>query len=175
MTFEQLAQTAKEAGFETAVPLDPATLHPLQEVRAMCAEDRCGRYGKSWSCPPACGSLEDCTRDLEHAVGGILVQTVGDVEDSFDFEGMVELEALHKSRFNALVLALEGPVLALGAGSCTICAACAYPDAPCRFPQKRISSMEAYGLLVAEVCKANGLAYYYGKDKIAYTSCILQF
>lgn len=31
--------------------------------------------------------------------------------------------------------------------------------------------MEAYGML--EVCKANGLGYYYGPDKIAYTSCFL--
>ena len=33
--------------------------------------------------------------------------------------------------------------------------------------------MEAYGLVVLEVCKANSLQYYYGADKMAYTSCFL--
>ena len=36
-----------------------------------------------------------------------------------------------------------------------------------------ISSMEAYGMVVLEVCRANGLQYYYGADKMAYTSCFL--
>jgi predicted metal-binding protein len=64
-------------------------------------------------------------------------------------------------------------VLALGAGCCTICRTCAYPDAPCRFPDRAVASMEAFGLLVLEVCKANGLQYYYGSDKMAYNSCFL--
>ncbi|MEF2837758.1 MAG: DUF2284 domain-containing protein [Oscillospiraceae bacterium] len=48
-----------------------------------------------------------------------------------------------------------------------------HPDAPCRFPDKQIASMEAYGMLVLEICKSNGLQYYYGADKMAYTSCFL--
>ena len=46
-------------------------------------------------------------------------------------------------------------------------------DALCRFPEKMVSSMESYGIVVAEVCKANDLPYYYGKNTIAYTSCVL--
>ena len=33
--------------------------------------------------------------------------------------------------------------------------------------------MEAYGMLVMQVCQANHLDYYYGPGKIAYTSCYL--
>jgi hypothetical protein len=33
--------------------------------------------------------------------------------------------------------------------------------------------MEAYGLLVSDVCQKAGLPYYYGKQTITYTSCIL--
>ena len=36
-----------------------------------------------------------------------------------------------------------------------------------------ISSMEAYGMVVNEVCSANGLAYNYGPTKMAYTGCFL--
>ena len=34
-------------------------------------------------------------------------------------------------------------------------------------------SMEAYGLMVADVCALAGLKYYYGPNSISYTSCIL--
>ena len=40
-------------------------------------------------------------------------------------------------------------------------------------PDKRISSMEAYGMLVMQVCKDSGIGYYYGADHLAYTSSIL--
>ena len=63
--------------------------------------------------------------------------------------------------------------LAAGAGCCTVCRECTYPDAPCRFPEQKMSSMEALGMLVLEVCKANGLPYFYGENTIAYTSCFL--
>lgn len=60
----------------------------------------------------------------------------------------------------------------LGAGGCRIFEECAYPK-PCRFPQKAISSMEAYGLFVTQVCRDNGVKYYYGEKTITYTSCVL--
>jgi hypothetical protein len=33
--------------------------------------------------------------------------------------------------------------------------------------------MEAYGLLVTQICTDNGMKYYYGPDTLAYTSCFL--
>lgn len=176
MTYEQLSDLAKEAGFSACAPLDIDTIDLKPEVRDMCASNSCGQYGKRWSCPPGCGTLEECAARLKNYDRGILVQTYGDVEDGFDFEAMMEIEADHKDHFLKMYEALRvagKDVLAIGAGCCTQCAKCTYPDAPCRFPEKMISSMEAYGMLVLEICKANGLQYYYGSDKMAYTSCFL--
>ena len=64
-------------------------------------------------------------------------------------------------------------MLPMGAGCCTKCKTCTYPEAPCRFPDQAFSSMEAYGMLVMQVCQANHLDYYYGPGKIAYASCYL--
>jgi predicted metal-binding protein len=64
-------------------------------------------------------------------------------------------------------------MLSLGSGGCRRCKKCTYPDAPCRFPEKKFASMEAYGMLVTQVCQDNGLDYYYGKGTITYTSCFL--
>lgn len=176
MTYEKLAAAAKEAGFTAWAPLDISTIELKPEVREMCAVNTCGMYDKRWSCPPGCGTLDECREKLKGFSHGILVQTVGDIEDGFDFEAIMEIEQDHKEHFKDMhALLLEGgeKVLAIGAGCCTQCAQCTYPDAPCRFPDKMVASMEAYGMLVLEICKANGLQYYYGADKMAYNSCFL--
>ena len=176
MTYEQLSVLAEQVGFTAWAPLDIGTIELKTEVREMCAVNSCGQYGKRWSCPPGCGTLEECAERIRGCTGGILVQTSGEIEDGFDFETMMEIEADHKEHFTAMYDALRSSgaaVLAIGAGCCTACAKCTYPDEPCRFPEKMVSSMEAYGMLVLEICKANGLQYYYGADRMAYTSCFL--
>lgn len=176
MRYEQLTAIAREAGFSAWAPLDAKTIHLKQEVRDMCAANSCGMYGKRWSCPPGCGTLEECAQRLEGYDRGILVQTVGDVEDGFDFEAMMEIEAAHKRNFLSMYQTLRNSgaeVLAIGSGCCTVCTQCTYPESPCRFPEKMVSSMEAYGMLVLEICKENHLQYYYGSEKMAYTSCFL--
>ena len=176
MTYENLSKLAEAAGFSAWAELDVGTIELKPEVRDMCAANTCGQYGKRWSCPPGCGTLDECAEKLRGFSRGILVQTYGDIEDGFDFEAMMEIEQEHKEHFQEMYAALRdagAETLAIGAGCCTQCAKCTYPDSPCRFPENMISSMEAYGMLVLEVCKANGLQYYYGADKMAYNSCFL--
>ena len=176
LDMEALVRMAEEAGFTHAAPLDPATIELKAEVREMCANGTCAQYGKRWSCPPGCGELEACAARVAGYRTGLLVQTVGELEDAFDAETMMETEANHKEHFQALYADLrrEYPdMLALGAGCCKQCGACTYPDAPCRLPEKMVSSMEAYGMLVMEVCQKNGMKYYYGPNTLAYTSCFL--
>ena len=176
MTYEQLCEMAQEAGFSAWAALDPATIELKPEVRDMCAANSCGQYGKRWSCPPGCGTLEECGEKLKACTRGILVQTYGDIEDGFDFEAMMEVAEENKKQFDRLMdtlLATDADFLAMSAGTCTRCEKCTYPDAPCRFPEKLCPSMEACGLFVSGVCSDNGVKYYYGEDKIAYTCCLL--
>ena len=175
MTVEELIDLAKEYGFETTAPLNMATLDAKEEVRAMCAANTCRAYGSNWSCPPACGTIAQCAEKMSKFTRGILVQTIGEREDSWDFEAAQEAAENHKERFRKISLRLwkDGvKALPLCAGSCPICETCNYPE-PCRFPDKAISSMEAYGLLVNKVCTDNGVPYNYGEERIAYSGCIL--
>ena len=173
---QTLIDAALGIGFTHAAPLKAETLRFLPEVRQMCNADRCRHYNTNWMCPPACGTLEECAAKAVGFKAGIIVQSVGDLEDSFDFEAMQRIEQEHKSRFLQLagVLRAAHPnILALGAGACNLCDSCAYPDAPCRFPDRALSSMEANGLWVSDVCERNGVPYNYGQNKMAFTSCIL--
>jgi methylmalonyl-CoA mutase cobalamin-binding domain/chain len=63
-------------------------------------------------------------------------------------------------------------ILPMSAGGCDRCAECAYPE-PCRDPENISYSVSAFGLLVNEVCRDNGVRYYYGSDKMAFTGMIL--
>ena len=105
----------------------------------MCASDTCHKYNKCWSCPPGCGSLEECEKRVRNYKYGIIVQTVGELEDALDGESMMETEARHKEyfvEFEKKLREIYPDMLAIGAGCCTKCKVCTYPDAPCRFPKQ---------------------------------------
>ena len=167
---------AEDVGFEDVRQLNMGSLQVMPEVREMCAADRCNIYGTRWACPPGCGTLEQCRERIERYKSGILVQTVGALEDEFDAEGIAEAHRKHDSRFKLLTRQIRSMLpdcLPLSAGTCTRCEVCTYPHKPCRFPKKMLSSMEAYGLLVSDVCTKSGMPYYRGGKTITFTSCIL--
>lgn len=176
MDIKQIEKIGLEAGFTRVAPLDAETIQIMRDVRDMCEMNSCKAYNTNWSCPPACGTLEECEQRVRKYSRGVLVQTTGELEDEFDGEGMMETEASHKEHFlkmHDVLIAIYPDMLSLGAGCCTRCKKCTYPDAPCRFPEKRFSSMESYGMLVTQVCQDNGVDYYYGPGTITYSSCFL--
>ena len=173
---EKMISLALECGFTAAFPLDPKKLKFLPAVRDMCSADKCGSYGKSWSCPPACGTLEENAARAEKYACGILLQTTAELSDSFDYEAIAAGEKRHRESFEKLVSAMRPDfpdMFPMGAGGCRICKSCTYPDAPCRFPERMTSSMEACGLLVTDVCSDCGAPYYYGPGTLTFSACIL--
>ena len=172
---ETVIEIAKESGFDTASRLDPKTIVLHEKVREMCAEGKCKAYGKNWTCPPACGDLDHCRAVIAGYSEGVIFQTIGKLEDSMDYESMMDTSRLHKINFRKLadrVMTLYPGSLCLGAGGCNFCETCSYPE-PCRFPDRAFSSMEGFGMLVSEVCKANDIPYYYGQNTIAFVGCCL--
>ena len=172
---DRCVEAARELGFETVAVLDMSTLKSKNEVREMCIVNKCASYGKKWGCPPGCGTIEQCQQMMERYTMGILIQTVGQLEDSWDFDGIAQTAATHKTRFNGLCGIMrqwESRILPMSAGGCDLCEECAYPE-PCRNPENISYSVSAFGLLVNEVCKDNGVTYYYGSDKMAFTGMIL--
>ena len=132
MNFKDLKQLCLSHGFTNVVPLACDTIELKPEVRQMCASDSCHKYNKCWSCPPGCGTLEECKQRVRKYKLGILVQTVGQLEDSMDGEGMMRTEAMHKASFYSLEKDLRKfypNMLPIGAGCCIKCKTCTCPDA----------------------------------------------
>jgi predicted metal-binding protein len=168
-------QKAISLGFSKAAPLDISTLQARQDVRNMCAADKCRAYNKNWTCPPHCGTLAECNDKMHSYTHGILLQTVGITEKTIDTKAYRRTEAQHLEQFHtfcALIRNVCPEALCLGSGGCRICAECAFPEV-CRFPEKACSSMEGYGLFVTQVCQDNNLSYNYGERTVTYTACVL--
>ncbi len=167
--------SATHLGFDHAYTLDPAILQPREDIRAMCAENKCRAYGKNWTCPPHCGTIAECEAKIRKYPHGILMQTVGQLAKAIDTKAYRETEQRHLEAFSRLCDAVKKQypdALCLGAGGCRICKECAWP-APCRFPEKATPSMEGYGLFVTQVCRDCGAEYYHGEKTVTYTACIL--
>ena len=172
-----LTDRLRQLPVNQADAIDVRILTYEREVRAMCEMNSCGRYGRSWNCPPQVGSLEELKAKCGVYQNGILLNTVNALEDSFDFEGMMAAgAALH----NILVEA-EGIVarefglrdyLLLGAGACGTCKACAYP-APCRHPETLFIPIEACGVNVVRLSKNAGFRYNNGPDTVTFFGLLL--
>jgi hypothetical protein len=83
----------------------------------MCNSDSCRHYNTNWMCPPACGTLEECAAKAVGFKEGIIVQSVGYIEDSFDIESTRLIENQHKKHFQILADVLSAGLLpCLGSG-----------------------------------------------------------
>lgn len=174
---ESVRSLAEQAGFVSAV-FDADILTPDMRVRAMCEENRCARFDRSWSCPPACGTIEQLTHEMSKYKRGILLVSVFDTDGDFDLEGIKNGQLAHVKRFDTLVRQTRfffPSCMPMAAGSCTRCHKCTYPDSPCRFPDRLYPSMEACGLLVSRTCEDCGLKYNNGPSTITFVSCILLY
>lgn len=169
---------AKDCGFTLAAPVSIETISLREDVREMCAVNKCQAFNTNWSCPPACGTVEECQKRVGDYEGGIIVQTTGVLEDDFDYETMEETAKEHGKTFVRFTTHLrarypELDILPLGAGFCMTCEKCTYPDAPCRFPELMSSPMEGYGMVISDVCKQNGIPYNHGRGTLTYVGCYL--
>lgn len=138
--------------------------------REACMQNRCGSYGKSWTCPPAEDgfAFEDAAALAEHAV---VFQHTAPLEDSFDADGMAAAQgAFQELCLRAAESFPDGRVF--GTGPCTACAKCAYPE-PCRRGRPPQQNLEAACVDVAKLCEAAGLPYMREQPSVTYTGLLL--
>ncbi|MDR1797009.1 MAG: DUF2284 domain-containing protein [Clostridiales Family XIII bacterium] len=160
-----------------ADPIDVGILTFQDEIRAMCEQNTCGRYGKSWNCPPACGTVQELEAVCKHFSKGILINTITQLEDSFDWEGMQQ----GGRNLNDLMLFVNRLAKELGVedyrvfsgGACKSCEECAYPDVPCRFPDQQFTPIEACGINVSQAAIKSGFKYINGPNTVTNFGMIL--
>ncbi|MCF8090294.1 MAG: DUF2284 domain-containing protein [Desulfotignum sp.] len=145
-----------------------------KEVRRLCEQNMCGQYGKSWTCPPAIDTIEKLQSRSTIFKHFLVFYKVYSLEDSFDWEGMMNSVKDFQSRIFKLKKKIQhtDPELhffVLGAGSCQLCDTCTYPQQkPCRCPEDALFSLESFGIDAMTMMKDNGLKYNNGPNTVTY-------
>ena len=155
--------------------LPAASLIFSEELLESCRANACGKFNKSWTCPPACGTMEEQRIKILSYENVFVFTTKHDLEDSFDYEGMTRGRERHSLLTIEFRNRLGEDFPIYGAGSCPLCNKenrCIYPE-PCRFPEKKIGSIEAAGINVTELSKAANITYNNGPNTVTYFSMIL--
>lgn len=146
------------------------------EIRKICEGNTCRSFGRTWACPPAVGTLEECRNHVLQYENMLLFSQKFDLEDSFDFESMENGLRSFKStvdRFAEAVRPYVNDVLILSNEGCGRCRICTYPDAPCRFPDKLYPSIEGFGFIVSELARQAGIRYNNGANTVTFFGAIL--
>ena len=176
--FDLLVSKTLSNGATKAGVIDAREIKTDVRFRDMCASNACGMYGKCYMCPPDVGEIAALMASLRDYDYALVYQTVSELEDSFDFEGMVD--AKNALRKLSQALRAEFPkegisrVLHLGAGGCGVCKACAKKTGePCRYPELAMASLEAYGINVYELAKSAGMKYVNGQNTVTYFGAVL--
>ncbi len=168
-------EMAQGAGFDHAGYANLEKMKFLPEIHAMCAANRCGKYNKSWACPPACGTLEEIKQRVLSYDYGMILQATEQMEDDYDWEAIQKASKRCGDSLRVLAKQLKSmgkDVLAMGMNGCDRCETCTYPDAPCRFPEELSPSMEACGLFVSRECEKAGLKYKYAPQTMTINATI---
>ena len=169
----RLIALAEEAGAYGAayVPVDRIVLS--QEFRQICQRNSCGRYGRCYMCPPDLGEIGELMEKIRSYTHAVVYQSVAPLEDSFDFEGMMEAGDAHARLSARIHRQLEGEFLHLS-GGCRRCQRCAKLDnLPCRNPDVALGAMEGYGVDVYQTVKDTKLKYINGENTVTYFGMIL--
>lgn len=140
---------------------------------SLCESNACGNFGKCWTCPPDVGNIDELIAEAKKFDGVVVYQTVRDLEDSYDFEGMMEAGRLHNELAERITDAFADreftKTLHLGAGGCRICEVCSKrQEEPCRYPDRAMASLETYGVDVSQLASAAGLKYINGQDTVTF-------
>ncbi len=147
-----------------------------EKAASYCQANLCGRYGKSWSCPPALGDFNTLMTDALKYDKAFVFSHKGYIESFSDEKAMDSLrDETTEILFTFCERLKEKNIshLALGCGSCNFCKECTYPHSPCRYPEKAIPPMEAYGIDVAALCEKTGMTYMADNNEVTFFCMIL--
>lgn len=107
---------------------------------------------------------------------GLLITSLTEVADIADTEAALATRGPHEELTRA---GLRHPAragyrgLRLSTESCAICAHCAWPDGPCRHPDRMFPCVESHGLIVTALAERHGIEYQYGGNVVTWFSLLL--
>ncbi len=176
--FDALTRAAIDLGAHQASVIRADQIETDRSFRDACASNACGMYGRCHMCPPDVGDIDALMDEISRYDHALVYQTVSELEDSYDYEGMVEARRRTYPIAQSLrkifaALAVSG-ALHLGAGGCGVCEICSKRTGePCRYPELAMPSLEAYGVNVSSLAAAARMKYTNGRNTVTYFGAVL--
>lgn len=156
--------------------LDATEISVEDRVRIVCQQE-CERYGASWACPPAVGTLQECKNRIHNYKKAVFFSSVAEVSDIMNMEEMLSTRRAHEELTSEVENYLKGygfDAFTLSTESCDICDECAYIQGmPCRHPDKMHPCLESHGVVVSEIVENEQMEYNLGGNTILWFSMIL--
>ena len=156
--------------------LDTEEIKVRDRVRTICKEE-CERYGTTWACPPAVGSLKECKERIHRYQKGIFFSSVAEVSDVMNMPEMLATRDAHEELTTKVATFLQSEgfeTFTLSTESCDLCEHCAYLEGkPCRFPEKMHPCLESHGVVVNELVEKHSMEYNLGGNTILWFSLVL--
>ena len=174
----KIKEYSEKLGIAVCVEIDPVMLVPEERIRKYCEENKCGSYGKNYTCPPNAGSLSEIQENLKRYSYCYLFQYSQEVDLKKEFKKLLK----SKDDFHKMILNIEDfvknegsdDVWGLIGGNCGLCDTCAIQKVkPCRHPDKARVSLEALGIDVIGLLDKLGLDSNFRQNRITWTGCIL--
>ena len=155
--------------------LDPKELEFSDRVRWICRQE-CPMYGKTWACPPAVGSVEECRDKCLRFRNCLMIATATEVHDLADIRETLATRPEHEALTNQVGILLEEqgvkPYI-LSTEACAICERCACLDGqPCRYPEKMHPCVESHGINLIPTLEENGMEFQFGGNVVTWVSLL---
>ena len=155
--------------------LTPDQLTFTDRVRWIC-EHECPMYGKTWACPPAVGSVEECRARCMAYDGILLIATITEVSDIANIEETLATRAPHEEitrQVHQMLRAEAQDTMVLSTEACAICETCAWAEGkPCRHPDKMHPCVESHGINIIPTLEELGLSFQYGDNVVTWVSLL---
>ena len=156
--------------------IDPKELDFTQRVRYIC-QSECPMYGKSWACPPAVGSVEECRKKCFDYEDCLVIATLTEVSSIANIDEALSTRGEHEAITNAVVQLLRQQGIepyVLSTEACAECERCAWLDGePCRFPERMHPCVESHGINVVPAMEALGIPFISGENLVTWLSLLL--
>ena len=144
-------------------------------VRWIC-EHECPMYNTTWACPPAVGTVEECRARVLSFKEGLMIATITEVSDIANIDETLATRADHERITREILQIVKeqaGETLTLSTEACAHCEHCAYPDAPCRFPDRMFPCVESHCILVTDLAEKHGIDFMAGGNIVTWFSLML--
>lgn len=154
----------------------PEELDFSERIRWIC-ENECPMYGKSWACPPAVGTVEQCKARCMKYENCLMISTIVEVNDIANIEETLKTRGDHEAITNQVrdfMREQDIDPYVLSSEACAACEQCAYKEGKkCRLPDRMHPCIESHGINILPMIEELGLMFQYGENVVTWFSLLL--